>query len=154
MGKIEARLQELGLELPSVPTPQAAYVPAVTVGNFVFVSGQTVTLDGKPVMQGKVGQDLTVEQGYEGARLCALKALAVLKQELGSLDRIKRIVKVLGWVNCPPEFDQQPQVMNGFSELMEEVLGEKGKHARSAIGTNALPGQSPVEVEMVVEIRP
>lgn len=152
VGLVEAKLKELGLELPAVPKPAAAYVPAVRTGNLVFVSGQTPTgVDGAAV-RGKVGQDLTVEQGYDAARLCALKALAVVKQEVGSLDRIRRIVKVLGWVNCPPEFEQQPRVMNGFSELMEAVLGDKGKHARSAIGTNALPGGVPVEVEMVVEI--
>lgn len=152
VGLVEAKLKELGLELPAVPKPAAAYVPAVRSGNLVFVSGQTPTGADGAAVRGKVGQDLTVEQGYDAARLCALKALAVVKQEVGSLDRIRRIVKVLGWVNCPPEFEQQPRVMNGFSELMEAVLGDKGKHARSAIGTNALPGGVPVEVEMVVEI--
>lgn len=152
MGKIEARLKELGFELPVASEPRGLYAPAVVVDNLVFLSGQTARRDGKLVMQGHVGRELTVEQGYEAAQICALNALAALKQQIGDLDRVKRIVKVLGWVNSAPGFNKQPLVINGFSQLMEDVFGERGKHARSAVGANELPGGTPVEVEMIVQI--
>ncbi|MBE3584416.1 MAG: RidA family protein [Limnochordaceae bacterium] len=152
MSKVEERLKELGFELPPAPKPAAVYVPAVRTGNLVFISGQGVTYDGKPVMVGHVGQELTLEEGYKAAQICALNALAVLKQEIGDLDKVKRIVKVLGWVNSAPGFNKQPYVINGFSELMEKVFGERGRHARSAVTAHELPFDTPVEVEMVVEV--
>lgn len=152
MDKTVARLEQLGLELPAVAKPVAAFVPAVTANDLVFISGQTARVNGKLAMQGYVGKEYTVEQGYEAARICGLNSLAVLKQEIGSLDRVKRIVKVLGWVRSAPGFTNQALVMNGFSELMEHVFEQRGRHARSAIGTNELPSGTPVEVEMVVQI--
>ncbi|MFS8573600.1 MAG: RidA family protein, partial [Clostridia bacterium] len=148
----EARLAELGIQLPPVPTPMAAYVPTVRAGNLVFVSGQVARRDGKLLYEGRVGTEVTVEQGYECARLCALNALAALRAEVGSLDRVRRIVKVTGWVNCHPDFTQQPQVINGASELLLEVFGDNGRHARAAVGASGLPGGTPVEVELVAEV--
>lgn len=152
MSKAEERLAELGLELPPAPKPAAAYVPAVRTGNLVFISGQGVTREGKPLMLGHVGAELSLEEGYKAAQICALNALAVLKQEIGDLDRVVRIVKVVGWVSSAPGFDKQPLVINGFSELMEKVFGERGRHARSAVSGNELPFGTPVEVEMIVEV--
>lgn len=148
----EARLKELGLTLPEPATPMAAYVPAVRTGNLVFMSGQAPTRDGEIIYKGRVGQDLTLEEGYEAARLVALNLLAQLKAEIGSLDRVKRIVKLLGWVNSAPDFNQQPYVVNGASELFEQVFGERGKHARSAVSAHTLPFSIAVEIEMVVEV--
>lgn len=152
MGHVEANLKELGFILPPPPRPAAAYVPAVRTGNLVFVSGQGATHDGKPVLMGHVGKELTLDEGYKAAQVCALNALAVLKQEIGDLDKVKRIVKVLGWVNSAPGFNKQPYVINGFSELMEKTFGERGRHARSAVAAHELPFDTPVEVEMVVEV--
>lgn len=149
---IDKRIKQLGLELPEYTAPQAVYVPAVQSGNLVFISGQGVTRGGKAVMVGHVGKEVSLAEGKECAQICALNALSVLKHEIGDLDRVKRIVKVLGFVNSADGFDKQPLVMNGFSELMEQVFGEKGRHARSAISCNELPFGTPVEVEMIVEI--
>ncbi len=151
---VEQRLQELGLTLPPVPKPIGNYVAGVPVGNLLFMSGIGPRLpDGKSVC-GKVGGDLSVEQGYEAARLVALNMLANIRSVLGSLDRIERVVKVLGMVNCPPEFNEMPKVINGFSDLFVELLGvERGRGARSAVGMVALPNQIAVEVEMVLQIR-
>lgn len=154
MATPEQRLHELGIELPTPPKPLAAYVPAVRAGDLVFISGQGPIRDGKPVWVGRVGADLTLEQGYEAARLVMINALAVLKQEIGSLDRVERIVKLLGWVNSAPDFVQQPQVINGASELLEQVFGEKGKHARSAVSAHTLPFGIAVEIEMIVQVKP
>lgn len=154
MGKIEQRLAELGLELPAAPKPAAAYVPAVRTGNLVFISGQGPIRNGKAVYQGKVGAEYTEEEGYEAARVTILNALAVLKAEIGDLDRVERIVKLLAWVNSAPGFHRQPWVINGASELLESIFGERGKHARSAVAANELPMNIPVEIEMVVEIAP
>lgn len=153
MATPEERLRELGIELPTPPKPLAAYVPAVRVGDLVFISGQGPIRDGKPVCVGRVGADLTLEQGYEAARLVMINALAVLKQEIGSLDRVERIVKVLGWVNSAPDFVQQPMVINGASELLEQIFGEKGKHARSAVSAHTLPFGIAVEIEMIVQVK-
>lgn len=152
MSKVEKRISELKFELPSVPKPVAAYVPAVQVGNLVFISGQGVTFENKLLMQGHIGKELTVEDGYKAAQICGLNALAVLKQKIGDLDKVKRIVKVLGWVNSAPGFDKQHLVINGFSELIEKIFGECGRHARSAVSANELPNSTPVEVEMIVEV--
>lgn len=149
----EERLAQLGLMLPSPPTPVAAYVPAVVVGDLVFVSGQGPIRDGRPEFQGVVGADLSEEQGYAAARLAALNALSVLKAEFGSLSEIRRIVKLTGWVRSAPGFGRQPFVINGASELLEAIFGEAGKHARTAIGTSELPFGVPVELELIVAIR-
>lgn len=152
MNAVENRIKELGLKLPDYAAPQAAYLPAVRSGNLVFLSGQGATRNGKALMTGHVGGELSIEQGKKCAELCALNALSALKHEIGDLDRVKRIVKVLGFVNSAAGFDEQPLVINGYSELMEEVFGERGRHARSAVSNNELPYGTPVEVEMIVEI--
>ncbi|HGH4624798.1 TPA: RidA family protein [Enterobacter hormaechei] len=151
---IEARLQELGLELPAAPPAAGLYVGAVTVGNLVFLSGQG-PLVGKTVKYvGCVGSDLSEDQGREAARLTGLNALSVLKAEIGSLDRVKRIVKVLAWVRSAPGFQQQPAIVNGYSQLMLDVFGEKGIHARSALSAHELAFGMAFEAEMVVELYP
>lgn len=146
----EERLKERKITLPAAPAPVANYVRAVRVGNLLFVSG-TTSRDLKPF--GKVGRDLTVDQGYQAARYAGLLLLANVRAELGTLDRVKRVVKVLGMVNSADGFAEQPAVINGFSDLMVEVFGESiGKHARSAVGLAGLPGNAPVEVEAILEI--
>ena len=150
--RIEARLKELGIELPPAITPVANYVPAVVTGNLVFLSGHGPVNEDGTLVTGKVGADLTVEEGYETARLIAMGLLGSLKAQIGDLDRVNRIVKLLGLVNCTAEFTDQPKVINGASDFLVEVFGEKGKHARSAVGTNALPMNISVEIEMIVEI--
>ena len=148
----EARLQELGLELPEVSSPVANYVNAVRTGNLIFLAGKGPRKADGTYITGKVGRDLTVEEGYEAARICALNQLAVLKAELGDLKKVKRIVKVLGMVNAVEDFGDQPEVINGFSDLMVEVLGERGKHARAAVGMGSLPRGIAVEIELIVEV--
>lgn len=148
----EAKLLSMGIELPEASQPVANYVNAVRSGNLLFLAGKGPSLPDGNYITGKVGQDLSIEEGKEAARLVGIAQLAVLKAELGDLNKVKRIVKVLGMVNCGPEFTQQPQVINGFSDLMVEVFGEKGKHARSAVGMNALPMDIAVEIELIVEI--
>jgi enamine deaminase RidA (YjgF/YER057c/UK114 family) len=150
--KIEKRLTELNIVLPKVQPPIASYVNAVRTGNLIFLSGKGPTgADGK-FITGKVGVDMTLEEGKAAARNTGLNLLAALKAEIGDLDKVKRIVKVLGMVNCQPDFTQQPQVINGFSDLMVEIFGEKGKHARSAVGVGSLPANMAVEIEMIVEV--
>jgi enamine deaminase RidA (YjgF/YER057c/UK114 family) len=147
------RLRELGLDLPTVAAPLAAYVPAVRSGNLVFVSGQLPMVDGKLPLTGKVGAGgVTVEQARGLAQRCALNALAAAAEVAGGLDAITRVVKVVGYVACTPEFAAHPQVINGASELLGHVFGESGAHARVAVGVAGLPLDSPVEVEMTVEI--
>ena len=146
----EERLKELKITLPSPPTPVANYVPTVRVGNLLYLSGST-SLDLKPF--GKVGKEVTVDQGYQAARQAGMLLLANARAALGSLDRVKRVVKVLGMVNSAEGFGDQPLVINGFSDLMVEVFGETiGKHARSSVGVAALPGNAPVEVEVIFEV--
>jgi len=146
------KLDSMGLKLPQTSAPIANYVKFVRTGNLVYTSGHgPTTIDGK-LISGKLGRDLSIEQGYEAARVTGLQLLATLQQALGDLGRIKRIVKVLGLVNCTDDFKDQPKVMNGFSDLIVAVLGEKGRHARSAVGTNALPNGMAVEIEIVVEV--
>ena len=152
--RVESKLAELGLSLPSVPAPLAAYVPAVTTGSYVYTSGQLPLVDGALVEAGVVGDqegDITVERGAELARICALNALAAVKSQVGDLDRV-RVVKVVGFVASRPGFGGQPKVVNGASELLGEALGERGVHARSAVGVAALPLNAPVEVELTVEV--
>jgi enamine deaminase RidA (YjgF/YER057c/UK114 family) len=150
----EAKLKELGITLPTPGAPIANYVNAVQTGNLLFLAGKgPLQQDGKDVV-GRLGKDMTVEQGYQAARSVAIAHLAVLKKELGDLKRVTRIVKVLGMVNSDPAFTQQPAVINGYSDLMVAVFGDKGKHARSAVGMATLPAGIPVEVEVIVEIGP
>jgi enamine deaminase RidA (YjgF/YER057c/UK114 family) len=147
----EARLKEKDITLPAVSEPAANFVNSVQVGNLLFLSGNTAGPQWTPT--GKLGRELTVEQGYQAARQAGLIMLAKLRAALGSLDRVKRVVKVFGMVNSAEGFAEQPKVMNGFSDLMVEVFGEGiGKHARSAVGMAGLPGNAPVEVEMIVEV--
>jgi enamine deaminase RidA (YjgF/YER057c/UK114 family) len=150
----EARLKALGIELPPPPKPVASYVPAVRTGNLVFLSGQGPVAAGKPTVTGKVGAELTEEQGNRAARATILNSLAVLRAEIGSLDRVRRIVKLVGWVNSAPGFARQPWVINGASDLLVEIFGEAGRHARSAVGANELPLGIPVEIELIVEVAP
>ena len=150
---VEARLQELGIELPNPPAPVANYVRSVRTGNLVFLAGHGPLKPEGGYVTGKVGQDLTLEEGYEAARLTAIALLASLKAEIGDLNKVTRIVKVTGMVNTTPDFTEHPQVINGFSDLMVEVFGEeRGKHARAAIGMASLPINIAVEIEMVVEV--
>jgi enamine deaminase RidA (YjgF/YER057c/UK114 family) len=150
--KIETRLKEMGLELPAPGKPVANYVPAVRTGNLVFLSGHGPVLENGNLITGKVGADLTLEEGYKAARQVALVLLASLQSEIGDLDKVRRVVKLLGMVNCAPDFVDQPKVVNGASDLLVEIFGEKGKHARSAVGMNALPLNIAVEIEMIAEI--
>lgn len=145
------RISELAIVLPQVATPAGAYVPAVVSGNLVFTAGQIPLVDGKLAATGKVGKDLTAEQAKEIARICALNAVAAVKSVIGDLDRVKKVVKVVGFVASDPSFSQQPAVVNGASELLEQIFGEKGIHARSAVGVAVLPLDAPVEVELIVE---
>ncbi|HHP7242668.1 MAG TPA: RidA family protein, partial [Cyclobacteriaceae bacterium] len=147
----EAKLKSLGIELTEVGTPVANYVNAVKTGNLIFLAGKGPKKTDGNYIKGKLGQDLTVEEGYEAAKIVAVNQLSVLKNELGNLKKVKRIVKVLGMVNSSPDFGDQPEVINGFSDLMVEVFGAKGKHARAAVGMAALPRNIAVEIEMIVE---
>lgn len=148
----EEKLQALGIVLPEVMAPVANYVNLVRTGNLLYLSGKGPVLPNGKYVTGKLGKDMTIEQGYQAARLTAIMQIAVLKKELGELSKVKRIVKVLGMVNCTEDFADQPKVINGYSDLMVAIFGEKGKHARSAVGMYALPFHMPVEVEMIVEI--
>ena len=148
----EERLAELGLTVPEVAKPVASYIPAVRTGNYVFTSGQLPMRDGQLITTGKVGGEVSPEEAVECARVCALNALAAVRAELGDLSQVKRIVKVVAFVASTPDFTGQPGVANGASELFGAVFGEIGQHARSAVGVPVLPLDSPVEVELVVEI--
>lgn len=148
----EARLKELGITLPSPPQPVANYVNGVRAGNLIFLAGKGPKRADGTEITGKLGQDVSIEEGYEGARLTAINQLAVLKEMLGNLNKVKRIVKVLGMVNSDPSFIDQPKVINGFSDLIVEVFGERGKHARAAVGMASLPRGQAVEIELVVEV--
>ena len=153
MSKIEQKLAELGFPLPAVAKPVAAYVPSVITGNLCFTSGQLPFVDGALPKVGKVGRDVTAEDAKDLARLCALNALAALKLAIGDLDRVTRIVKVVGFVSVVPEFTAIPGVINGASEFLGEVFGEVGSHARSAVGVPALPLDSAVELEIIAEFK-
>ncbi len=148
----EGLLSDLGIELSTPPAPVANYVNAVRVGNLIFLAGKGPKGADGEYVTGKLGSDLTVEEGYQAARLSGISQLSVLKAELGNLNKVKRIVKVLGMVNATPDFTDHPEVVNGFSDLMVEVFGERGKHARAAVGMGSLPRGIAVEVEMVVEV--
>ncbi len=148
----EAKLSELGIELSTPSAPVANYVNAVRTGNLIFLAGKgPLKPDGENIT-GKLGADLAIEEGYEAARITGINQLSVLKAELGNLNKVKRIVKVLGMVNSTPDFTDQPKVVNGYSDLMVAVFGENGKHARAAVGMGALPSDIAIEVEMIVEV--
>ncbi len=152
-GKIDARLKELGIELPEAAAPAANYIPYVVTGNQVFLSGQVTIWNGELRFLGRLGEALTVEQGYQAARLCGLNLLAQVKAACGGdLDRVVRCVKLGGFVNSTPDFTDQPKVINGASDLMVEVFGDKGRHARFAVGAPALPLGVSVEIDAVFEI--
>ncbi|WP_308401981.1 RidA family protein [Streptomyces sp. RKAG293] len=152
MSAVEDRIASLGMTLPAVVPPLASYQPAVQSGVYVYTSGQLPMVDGKLTVTGKVGAEVTPEEAKGLARTCALNALAAVKSVVGDLDRIKRVVKVVGFVASATDFTGQPAVINGASELLGEVLGEKGVHARSAVGVAVLPLDAPVEVEIQVEL--
>jgi len=148
----EQKLKQMGIVLPESPKPLANYVRTVRTGNLLFVSGHGPYNDGKTLLVGKLGKEVTIEEGYKTARNVAVNCLASIRENLGSLDKVKRVVKLLGMVNCTEDFREQPKVMNGASDLLVEVFGEGGRHARSAVGMQALPNQIPVEIEMILEV--
>jgi enamine deaminase RidA (YjgF/YER057c/UK114 family) len=148
----EARMKELGIKLPIPPTPAGSYVGAVRTGNLIYISGQGPRKPDDSSLTGKVGADMSIEEAQAAARLAGLNALATLRAEIGSLDQVKRIVKVFGMVNATEDFCEHPKVINGFSDLMFEIFCEPGRHARSAVGMGSLPFQIPVEVKMIVEL--
>ena len=152
MGHIDARLAELGITLPAVATPVAAYVPAMTSGNLLFTAGQLPFVDGALLATGKVGAEVSAAKAAELARVCALNALAAAHSVLGSLDKVTRVIKVNGFVASAPDFIGQPQVLNGASEVLAEIFGDIGQHARAAVGVAVLPLDAPVEVELILEI--
>lgn len=149
----EAKLKELGIELNTPSAPVANYVNAVRTGNLIFLAGKGPKKADGEYISGKVGTDLTIEQGYEAARITGINQLSVLKAELGNLNKVKRIVKVKGMVNAASDFTDQPKVINGYSDLMVAVFGDKGKHARAAVGMGSLPSNIAVEIEMIVEVQ-
>ena len=153
MSGYEEKLNKMGITLPRTSKPAAAYIPAKKVGNLVFCSGQGPSVEGKLIHRGKVGVEKTVEEGYEAAKICALNCLAAVRDLVGSLDEIEEIVQVRGFVNSAPDFGEQPEVINGASELLEKIFGEKGKHARCALGTSSLPRNITVELEMIVKVK-
>jgi enamine deaminase RidA (YjgF/YER057c/UK114 family) len=148
----ELRLKELGIELPAAPKPVANYLPVVRVGDLLFLSGVLPSKEGQLVMTGKLGADVSIEQGVAAARLAVLNALAIVKAEAGSLDRVKRIVKMVGHIASAPGFTDQPLVLNGASDLLVAVFGEAGRHARVAVGAAELPRQAPIEIELIVQV--
>lgn len=150
---VEARISELGITLPETTTPVANYVNAVRTGNLIFMAGKGPSLPEGGYVKGKVGETLTVEEGYEASKYVAYAQLSALKAEIGDLNKVVRIVKVLGMVNSAPDFGNQPEVVNGFSDTMVEVFGNRGKHARAAVGMGSLPRNIAVEIEMIVEVR-
>ena len=152
MGKVESKLNELKLLLPDAPKPVAAYIPAKLTGNLVFTAGQLPMVNGELISKGLLGQDVEIDEANKAARICTLNALAAIKGVIGDLDRIKQIVRVVGYVASVPTFTQQPAVVNGASELLLEIFGENGKHARSAVGMAVLPLNASVEIELTVEI--
>ncbi len=147
----EEKLRELGLELPKATAPLGAYIPAVRAGNLVFLSGILPLIQGKLHRQGRVGEDISLDEAREDAKTAAINALAVLKSYIGSLDKVKRCLKLTGYVASAPDFTEQPKVLNAASDLMFEIFGEAGRHARAAVGVNVLPLNSPVELEFIFE---
>ena len=148
----EQKLTQLGLALPAPPKPVANYVPVVRVGDLLFLSGVLPSRDGQLIMTGKLGQNVSIDQGMEAARVAVLNGLSIIRQEAGSLDRVKRIVKMVGHIASAPGFTDQPQVLNGASDLLVSLFGDAGRHARVAVGAAELPRQAPVEIELIVEL--
>jgi enamine deaminase RidA (YjgF/YER057c/UK114 family) len=153
MGKVEDQLKSLGLFLPEVPVPLAAYVPAKKIGQVIFTAGQLPMQKGELICKGLLGQDVEVEQAYQAARICTLNALAAIKGVVKDLDQIVQVVRVVGYVASTSTFTQQPAIVNGASELLLEIFGEVGKHARSAVGVASLPLNASVEIELTVEVK-
>ena len=149
----EQTLEELGLRVPQVAAPVANYAPSVVTDGWIYISGQLPTVNGKLTCAGKLGQDVGLEQGYQAAQVCALNCLGALKQALGSLERVERIVKISGFVNSDPSFTDQPKVVNGASDLLAKVFGDQGVHARSAVGVASLPLGACCEVELIAKIK-
>lgn len=152
--KIESRLKELGITLPTAPKPVANYIPAVRAGELLFTSGVLPMKEEKLAFEGKLGKELTVELGQEAARLAVLNALSIVKQELGNLEKVLRVVRLTGHVASAPGFVQQPAVLNGASDLLVAIFGEAGRHTRAALGAAELPLNSPIELELIVQVRP
>jgi enamine deaminase RidA (YjgF/YER057c/UK114 family) len=152
VGNIENKIKDLGLQLPEPPKPLAAYIPAKQVGNLVFTAGQLPMVNGEIILKGLLGQDAEIDPAYNAAKICTLNALSAIKGVIGDLDRIKQVVRVVGYVASVPMFTQQPAVVNGASELLLEIFGENGKHARSAVGMAVLPLNAAVEIELTVEV--
>ena len=152
--RIEHQLAQMGLELPEMSSPVGNYVKGVVVGNILYLSGAGPHRPGQDTWRGKVGREFTLEEGYEAAKMVGLQLLASAKHVLGDLSRVRRIVKLLGMVNCTEDFTDHPKVINGCSDLLVAVLGDAGRHARSAVGLQQLPGNIPVEIEMIVEVDP
>ncbi|MEK7267500.1 MAG: RidA family protein [Nitrospirota bacterium] len=148
----EERLKQLGIELPDAPKPLGSYVPLVRTGNLVFLSGILPLVEGKLTREGRVGEKVTVDEAREDARTAAINALAILKSNLGTLNKIRRCVKITGYVSSAPDFTEQPNVLNAASDFMLEIFGEVGRHARAAVGANVLPLNSPVELEFIFEV--
>ena len=151
-GQVEKRLADAGITLPAAPAPVGNYVPAVVTGNLVFMAGQIPNRDGKLAVKGKLGADVTIEQGYEAAKICAINVLAQLKAAIGDLDRVRRCVRVGGFVNCTPEFADHAKVSNGASDLFALAFGDAGRHARATVGQASLPLGAAVEIEAIFEI--
>lgn len=149
--QFEQKISDLGLNLPEVAPPAGSYLPAITSGNLVFTAGQIPLVEGKLIATGKVGDEISLEQAQDIARVCVMNAIAAVKSEIGDLQRINRIVKLVGFVSSTPSFIQQPQVINAASDLLAEIFGEVGRHARSAVGVAVLPLDAPVEIELIVE---
>lgn len=154
MGQVSAKLEELGIHIPEVAKPVASYVPAQVTGNLLYTAGQLPFVDGALVKTGKVGGEVTAAEATDLARICVLNALAAAQSVLGSLDRITQVVKVNGFVASTPDFIGQPSVLNGASELLGQIFGDQGRHARAAVGVAVLPLDAPVEVELILEFRP
>ena len=152
MAAVEARLMELGIDLPDVPGSLANYVGAVRTGNLIYLSGRLPMREGQVAFKGKLGRDVSAEDGYQAARLSALNVVSTLKAEVGDLDQVRRVVKLVGMVSSDPDFTEQASVLNGASDLLVEIFGDKGRHARSAFGVAALPMNACVEIELIVEV--
>jgi len=153
MSIVELRAKEMGLSIPEPPKPVAAYVPGVKAGGFIYTSGQLPSVNGEIKYKGKVETDISLEEAYEAAKICALNCVGVLKSMLGDLDKVEQIVKIVGFVNSAPDFIMQPKVVNGASELIGALFGEQGQHARCAVGVNALPLDVVCEIEMIVKVK-
>jgi len=150
---IEKRLEELGVILPDPPAPAAQYVPALICGELVFVAGQTPKDGTELLYKGKVGRDITLEEGREAAGICAKRCISAVKGAIGDLDRVEKIVQITGYVNCGEDFEKHSMVINGASDFLEKVFGEKGRHSRVAVGANSLPGNAAVELQMIVKLK-